>query len=159
MNVKLYKNSSSYEVVEKTLTGEIELTDVRFKEEGSLNIETPVLITPNFKSDAADIAAYNYMYIPKFKRYYYIGKISYTGGLATIEASECDLLMTYKSDITGSTQLVLRQEEKKNRYIVDKNLILHDDFEFKIKEFGSPVYDTSCLSVVVETAGTGTTVV
>ncbi len=159
MTVILYKNSSSYEVVEKSLTGEIELTDVRFKDNGSLNIETPTVITPNFKTDAADIAAYNYMYIPKFERYYYIGKISYSGGLAVIEASECDLLMTYRSDIKKSTQLVLRQEEKKNRYIVDKNLILHDDFEFKIKEFGSPVYDTSCLSVVVETAGTGTTVV
>lgn len=159
MTVELYKNSSSYEVVEKSLTDKIELTDVRFKDNGSLNIETPTVITPNFKSDAADIAAYNYMYIPKFKRYYYIGKISYSGGLAVIEASECDLLMTYKSEILASTQLVLRQEEKKNRYIVDKNLILHDDFEFKIKEFGSPVYDTSCLSVVLETAGTGTTVV
>lgn len=159
MTVELYKNSSSYEVVEKSLTDKIELTDVRFKDNGSLNIETPTVITPNFKSDAADIAAYNFMYIPKFKRYYYIGKISYSGGLAVIEASECDLLMTYKSEILASTQLVLRQEEKKNRYIVDKNLILHDDFEFKIKEFGSPVYDTSCLSVVLETAGTGTTVV
>ena len=68
--------------------------------------------------DPTNIPPYNYAYIQKFSRYYWITDWLYIGGLwrATMAV---DVLATYKEQIIRSNQFVARAAAIKNGYIVD----------------------------------------
>lgn len=78
------------------------LTDVRIKSATSLI--NPILI---LNSDNQSIPTYNYCYIPKFNRYYFIGDIVYNPPVWNFFLT-LDALATYRSDIISSSQLIDR---------------------------------------------------
>lgn len=61
---------------------------------------------------------YNYAYIEKFNRYYYITNITYDIGYWTLILS-VDVLGTYKNDILNSRQYVKRSSSQYNPYLID----------------------------------------
>lgn len=91
MDIKLYKNHSEKNKINKNLTGEVEYS-------GTLRDETSV-INPVVLLHAENPSLYNYAYIPQFHRYYYIRDISSVrDGLWRIVLS-VDVLESFKSDI------------------------------------------------------------
>ena len=91
MDIKLYKNHSEKNKINKSLTGEVEYT-------GTLRDETSV-INPIVLIHAENLSLYNYAYIPQFHRYYFIRDIvSVRTGLWRVSMS-VDVLMSFKTDI------------------------------------------------------------
>ena len=113
MNISIYKNTSDNLRVSKSLTLIKTLEGVHFYEESS--ILTPRLL---LKYDE-DLFVANYMYVPKFKRYYYITDIANINGNEMSITGKVDVLKTYEDEIRGSTAVVERQEYKYNLYLPD----------------------------------------
>lgn len=49
----------------------------------------------------ADVGDFNYIYIPDFKRYYFVESVSLAENGMNVYECECDYLMTYKTIISG----------------------------------------------------------
>lgn len=91
MDIKLYKNHSEKNKINKSLTSEVEYS-------GTLRDETSV-INPVILIHATNLSQYNYAYIPEFHRYYFIRDIvSVRNGLWRVTLS-VDVLMSFKTDI------------------------------------------------------------
>ena len=153
MDIILYNISSPPNRVNKVLGTGVTIENVRFTEKNSLNVINPTIIL-NLGDELSDITKYNYVKIPKFTRYYWIENIECNGGLAYIQC-KVDPLMSFKSDIIGSTQYVSRSETSKNSYMVDHLLPMTSKHHFAIHPFGDTVYDENCINVILETTGKG----
>lgn len=91
MDIKLYKNHSEKNKINKSLTGEVEYS-------GTLRDETSV-INPVIMIHASNLSLFNYAYIPEFHRYYYIRDIvSVRTGLWRVSMS-VDVLMSFKNAV------------------------------------------------------------
>lgn len=108
-------NKKSNSTAQPTLTG---ITPFSCKLKAPCSIMQPVLQF-NF-SDAWKNALYsmNYAYIPDFHRYYKVVNWTYNGALAEC-ALKVDVLASFKSSITASTQYVLRSYSSYDGYIKD----------------------------------------
>lgn len=158
MNVKFYNISAPPEKVKK-ITNETSSTTVEnviFFEDGSLDILRPkIKLTMN--NEITQNLKYNYCYIPKTGRYYYITGIHAEGGQVIFDLT-VDVLQSWSSDILDSTQYVIRSEIHKNRLLVDSLLPLHSDHNLLVEPFGSDVFVKNCDHVILETIGKGGTV-
>ena len=107
--IKLYVNKSSNNTVTKELIKETELNIVL---KDDTIIENPVIMLR--KTETAEIALhdFNYCYIPKFDRYYYIE--SRESMNATTWRLQCrvDVLMSFKNEIKKLKAIV----ERSNKY-------------------------------------------
>ena len=106
MSIFLYQNKSPENQVTKSLINGIELKGTLRE---NCNIINPILTIQN---DDMSILNYNYIYIPLFKRYYYINNIStIVNKLYQIEC-KIDVLMSFKNDIKNLECVVVRQANK-----------------------------------------------
>lgn len=64
------------------------------------------------------VLEYNYAYIPRFNRYYFISNTSWDNGRFILEL-KCDVLGTYKEQIGNYTGFVLRSSAASNPFIED----------------------------------------
>src|SRR5574344_754909 len=120
MNVSIYKNTSDNLRVSKSLTLLKTLKGVQFFEESS--ILTPRLL---LKYDEILFVA-NYMYVPKFNRYYYITDIANINGNEMSIPGQVYVLQTYEKELRGSTAVVDRQEKKYNLYLNDSQFKVYN---------------------------------
>lgn len=85
-----------------------------FRNETSI-INPTVLV----EGDISAIAAANYLYIPTFKRYYYITDLrSIRSSLYEISA-HVDVLMSHQQGILSNSAIIKRQQNKWNLYLND----------------------------------------
>jgi hypothetical protein len=110
MNIDLYVNKSQNNVVNKDITLIQTLTNTHLKKNVS-NINLEIVVSYDTDFDKC-----NYIYIPHFKRYYYITDITYSQQCIIISA-KCDVLMSFKSQILQSEQIVIAQEKKGDMYL------------------------------------------
>ena len=75
----------------------------------SCDLYNPTLIV---KSNS--VISSNYLYIPNFNRYYFIVNKNLDKAGITIIACECDVLMSFKSSILSSTQMIIRSADTSN---------------------------------------------
>ena len=143
----MYKNSSADNVVDKSINLLHEFEEVIFKEESSFFF--PVIIIGGIKNDAfidlESISKCNYFSLPKFDRYYYITDIIMKKGQCIEIHGKVDVLMSFKDDIMSSsqyTQLIVRQEVKKNNYLVDSEMPLSTKKQIIEHEFGDTITDS-----------------
>lgn len=155
MNIRLYNISDNPNKVQKSADkdGGTLIENVRFKDNDSLNVLNPTLIL-NIDDDISRCVKFNYLYIPKTTRFYYITNISTEGALIYIE-TRVDVLNSFANDILSSEQYISRSENKQNKMIVDNLLPIHSDHLFNIEPFGDAVYDENCIYCILETAGKG----
>ena len=146
MFLRLYKNSSADNVVDKSIKLLHEFEEVIFKEDSS--IYTPVISIGGIKNesfmDLESIAKCNYFSLPKFDRYYYITDIIMKKGQCIEIHGKVDVLMSFKADIMSSSQdaqLIVRQEVKKNNYLVDSEMPLSSKKQIMEYEFGDAITD------------------
>lgn len=121
MDIKIYKCNNRNNDVNKTLNDEIVIENARLLD--SVDILNPQIRLGNL-TDINEYIDYNYLYIPKFKRYYFISNIVFDRGFCILQCG-IDVLYTYKDRILNSTQLVTRQENHYNKFIADSKLIMN----------------------------------
>lgn len=112
----LYQNSAEVNRVDKTshLVNIGSLTGV-FREECSIQ-------RPSILINTLEIPSFNYVYIPVFNRYYYVASIATVSyGLWRIELN-CDVLMSFKTEIKALSGVIGRQENDFNNNLVDNEI-------------------------------------
>lgn len=144
MVAKIYKTKSAPNVVNKGLTEVVAFEEVIFKEDTSLLNPTIII---NGVSNASsytieDIGTSNYFSIPKVNRYYFITDITMMSGGRVAITGKVDVLMSFKTDILGSTQLIVRQEKKTNNYLIDTDIPLSSKKQVIEHEFGDSIADS-----------------
>ena len=124
MEIKLYYNASDNRCISKVIKDEFVIT-------GTLRDETSI-INPVFIIKSTEPVRFNYAYIPKFKRYYYINNVeSVRNGIWKLYL-EVDPLMSFKGDILALKVVVNKQSNESNgdEYIDDGSLVT-DNLMFK----------------------------
>lgn len=144
MVAKIFKTKSSPNVVNKVLTEVVAFDEVIFKEETSLLNPTIIINGVSNTSDYTieDIGTSNYFYIPKVNRYYFITDITMMSGGRVAISGKVDVLMSFKTDIIGSTQLIVRQEKKTNNFLIDTDIPLSSKKQVIEHEFGDSILDS-----------------
>lgn len=118
MDIYLYKTVDDDNVVNKTLTDELLISNVKLK--SPVNINNPVL-TLTAKHNIKD---YNYAYIPEFEKYYFIEDITLQSNNINVITLRVDVLKTYEEDILNSYLYV----EKEIYHIVESDKTLGQEF-------------------------------
>lgn len=80
---------------------------------------------------------FNYFYIPKFKRYYYITNVDFSNNIAYISGT-VDVLASYRVDILNSTQYIIRSQSYWNGNILDSLYPTDSKPTYKTVDFTSP---------------------
>lgn len=156
MDIILYTTGSPNQKVSKSLHNRQLVSNVRFTSDDYLSITHPSVML-NGVTELTDLSRYNYMFIPKLCRYYYIDDI-HTRGSQIIIDGKIDVLMSWKDDILKSQQFILRQEKKyHNAYLPDNMLPIRADHNYIMKPFGSAVGNTSSGRILLATTGKGGT--
>lgn len=108
------KTVSSFNSIDKKIDSESLFEGCKLLE--STNIINPTVILGGF-SDIENVSHFNYCFIPKFKRYYFISDIkNLTGGRVQIDM-HVDVLKSYKNSILASEQLVTAENDKGKMYL------------------------------------------
>lgn len=115
MNIDLYKCKSPKnklnKVLEKTLTVSAELYEY-----------TQNRNRLSFRFTVSDVGEFNYIYIPDFRRYYFVESVSVAENGMNVYECECDYLMTYKDIISGLSIKCRGSTKKfiKNDVVIDR---------------------------------------
>ena len=142
MLLKLYNTNSETNRINKVLTDETEF-DVRLKDKSS--VVNPVLL---LKSET--YISFNYAYIPKFQRYYFVDDISVYPNKMYILTLRCDVLTSFKDDILKSYARIIEQTNSNAYY--DSNL--KSEVRKEVDTYMSNVsFDLTADSVVLVTIG------
>lgn len=153
MVIEIYNNKSCINKVDKSITLLSTFENVRFKENTS--IYNPTLVIGGI-NDIGSTNDWNYAYIPKFKKYYFINeKIMLNGNNVSLELKE-DVLMTFKDTILKSEFIISRQEKIKNNFLIDTELPIHVDKSVEIKKIGNALFNEKSnleLNIVLNTHG------
>lgn len=108
MLIETYNTTDTSNTVNKSITLNRDM-DINFK--GDVSIMNPTII---LKYDTP--LDFNYIYIPVFKRYYFITNISIFPNKVYRLDLECDLLMSYKDDILQAKANIKRQVNHNNYF-------------------------------------------
>ena len=142
MLLKLYNTNSETNRINKVLTDETEF-DVRLKDKSS--VVNPVLV---LKSET--YINFNYAYIPKFQRYYFVDDISVYPNKMYILTLRCDVLTSFKDDILKSYARIVEQTNSNAYY--DSNL--KSEVRKEVDTYMSNVsFDLTADSLVLVTIG------
>ena len=144
MVAKIYKTKSAPNVVNKTLSEVVTFEEVIFKEDTSLLNPTIIINGVSNASEYTieDIGTSNYFSIPKVNRYYFITDITMMSGGRVAITGKVDVLMSFKTDILVSTQLIVRQEKKTNDCLIDTDIPLSSKKQVIEHEFGDSIADS-----------------
>lgn len=103
MKVEFYKTTDNLKTVNKTLTLN-KTVDIVFRQ--AVDEQAPVIIM-----NIDNLSDSNYIYIPTFKRYYFISDVdNFTANLVRVHLTT-DLLMTYKDIILNTTVQITATEK------------------------------------------------
>lgn len=116
MQVKFYNNSSDNDEVKKNISL-LHTKDCKLYED--CTIQNPRLIV---NMDDNIINA-NYVYIAKFKRYYYITKTTIKDGTIAIVDCKVDVLMSFWDSFKNSQCIALRSSSNYNNMIGDNEIV------------------------------------
>lgn len=108
MIVKTYNTESSVNTINKVIDFVTDI-DVKFKDE--FNIYNPTIV---LKYD--DLINFNYIYIDKFKRYYFIETVEVFPNKIYHLTLKCDVLMSFKDDILNSYGNITSQTNYNDYY-------------------------------------------
>lgn len=126
MIAKLYNVTDDNRVVDKHLADGHYIADVDILLKDVTNVSDPsITLAGNFKN-------VNYIYIPEFKRYYFVTVSSVNQGVWSMEC-HVDVLMSFKNEFRKS-RCIVNRSAKKGLY----NLYLNDS-EVKVYQNSCPI--------------------
>ena len=112
MQVILYKNTEDPRTVYKH---PVEIATV-----SAIPFYPIIITTPVFKlSVQQGYDEVNYCYVPEFHRFYFIDSVQLESGNAMILKCSCDVLNSFKTDISNLSCVCTRNEYEFNKYIQD----------------------------------------
>lgn len=151
MVLKLFKTKSAPNVVSKSLSEVVAFDEVIFKEDTSLLNPTVIIngVSNSSTYTIEDIGKCNYFSIPKVGRYYFITDIVMLHGGRVAISGKVDPLMSFKTDILSSTQLIVRQEKKTNNYLIDTEIPLSSKKQIIEHEFGDAIRDSGYYIIAI----------
>ena len=151
MILKLFKTKSAPNVVSKSLSEVAVFGEVIFKEDTSLLNPTVIIngVSNSGTYTIEDIGKCNYFSIPKVGRYYFITDIVMLHGGRVAISGKVDPLMSFKTDILASTQLIVRQEKKTNNYLIDTEIPLSSKKQIIEHEFGDAIRDSGYYIIAI----------
>ena len=129
MTLKLYKNKSDKNVVNKTITQSGSDISGTLREDCSI-------INPVISIQGLSDLKVNYAYITEFGRYYYINNIVCKGKLFELQM-HVDVLMSFGTEILDNTAVISRQQSMYNLYLQDGVFKTYADNHYQIKQFPS----------------------
>ena len=105
------------------------------------------LIRPEILVEASTVPNFNYCYIASFDRYYFVTSISSVRNDLWRVSLNCDVLMSYKSQILALDVVLARQENEFNPDLNDPLLPCESEPDVRIIDIPSTVFDvTTALS-------------
>ena len=133
MTIKIYKNLSDNNVLDKNIT---QLgSDLTGTLKESCSIIDPIITIEDFTN--FDIQTANYAYIAEFGRYYYITNIiCITDKLFELNM-HVDVLKTYASGIRNNSAVISRQASQYNLYLTDGVFKTYANPHYEIRKFPS----------------------
>lgn len=140
MKVHLYKCTVDRRKVDKTNSITLIKSISNVAIHGDVSISSPIL---RLDGDIDNISTVNYMYIPKFKRYYFIEDITLSTGGIVLISGKCDVLMSFKNDILPIKCTITRQEHKTNDLLIDNRLLLNNNKTVTYKTFPSSPFSVA----------------
>jgi len=130
MTVILYNITDAVNVVPKRIgTGR----EVTAELKGSVSLLNPSLVLNYAGVD------FNYMYIPKFSRYYWTGSPSVLSGERISVTGKVDALQSHSVQLADRTFTVIRSEKWNDGRIVDTKRIISKHSYTVLKDFRRPV--------------------
>lgn len=133
MTIKIYKNLSDTNVLDKNITQLGSDLTGYLKEDCS--IIDPVITIEDFTS--FNIQQANYAYITEFGRYYYINNIVVLSNELFELHMHVDVLKTYASGIRSNSAVISRQEKQYNLYLQDGVFKTYANPHYEIRQFPS----------------------
>lgn len=125
MEVNCYINSADKRVVDKSDFLSRQQTRTAWHINRDFSVTNPILdINIGVYGYTLDI---NYIYIPLYKRYYYVDKYEITANNMTRLYCSVDSLMSYKDYINNLYCNIIRQENIQSTYIIDNNLPIYSN--------------------------------
>lgn len=139
MEIKLYNTISENNAMSKKLS---HIKDANCDIKGEISVFTPTIIIDYVEG----LENVNYVYIPKYNRYYYITDSRGITGHRYELTLKCDVLMSFASDLKKLYVIIDKTEElqKANKYINDGSYVVQSnefntiiDFENGFNETGT----------------------
>lgn len=145
MTVNLLINKSEKNKVSKSV---INIMSTTGSIRNNTSITSPVFL---IKGEFSTISQSNYVYVPEFKRYYYIIDMVQVAGNMTEISCHCDVLMSFKDEILNNTAVISRQEVVYNRYLNDPNFRIYQNNVVLTRKLSGSGFSTA--GYVMATAG------
>lgn len=92
--------------------------DCKLKDEVSV-INPHIILSKPPERTYAEMIGFNYVFIGDFFRYYFVRDAIFINATQIEYVLECDVLGSFKTQITGSTHYVLRSASSRDEYITD----------------------------------------
>lgn len=132
LTLELYKNKSELNSINKDIELVSSLT-------GYLR-EACGIISPSIVVEISTLPEFNYVYIPNFHRYYFVGNVvSVSKTLWRIDL-RVDVLMSYRLSIYKQTGLIGRQEFDYNIDLVDNERLVETEFTVNKYDMGDTIF-------------------
>ena len=148
MTLSFYTVTDPPEKINKTLGSATTITGtVR----GELDKKDPVIEV------ATDVSNYNYVYIPKWGRYYFFNGCNIVrNGVYELKNLHCDVLYTYKTRILSQTVIIDKTESNNlsQMYINDGSYVVSSKTTEEMLEFSGGFNEDSYTNVLI-TVGCG----
>lgn len=142
MIIQIQQNQSKNNSVNKTLLDILIL-------EGTLRDETDIINpTIKFSGDITNVINCNYLYIPAFKRYYFITDIKSLNSQYFEISAHCDVLMSFKEELLQNGGIILKNEKLYNTYINDGFFTVQQDELLYLKMFPHSLNEDNFILVV-----------
>ena len=113
ITIKLYNIDDDNEKIQKSLGTATEFSNCTIKE--TTDVTRPVVRIQT----STNLSHFNYMYIDRYSRYYYIERIETTPTGMWVLHTRCDVLKTYASQILALDGTITRSETLWNTSLND----------------------------------------
>ena len=154
MTIDLYNSTSDKRKINKNPSLIASGISVKMLDETSFLNPNLRLSTNLVDSDNGyEILGCNYIYIPRFKRWYFVDDIIMTNGNSCILKCRCDVLKSHAEDINNIKCMLDRAENVNNPYIVDNEVPTNANREITLKKCGKVFSDSSGQAYVLNTTG------
>lgn len=128
------------------------------KQEFDIVLKGPVSITAPVIELTSAALRYNYCYIPRFGRYYFVQSTTILTNDIIQYSLSCDILATWRSEILASSLYVTRSASDYNLKLVDDTWTHTSDFNETVTSVSMPSYNaTGCYIVTIVNNESGVT--
>ncbi len=136
MEIRFYKTKDDKNVVNKTLTNELQVSGIA---RDVVDLYSPEILLNQ------DVSGYNYMYIPQFNKYYFVnGCTIVRTGLYQIKNVEEDVLMSLKNQFLHVRAIIDKTAKTSlgDEYINDGSFVTSSKTIDQVYNFANGFNDT-----------------